>query len=221
MKEMNNSIVIFGSGGHAKSVISIIEAEAKWQIYGLLVDSQYSNEDNNILGYNIIGNRDNIAQLQQDTNITKGFVAIGNNSLRAKITDDMISKGISLIHIIHPTAIVMANVTIGSGTMVHSQAVIGADCQIGNNAIISAMTVVGHDSHIGEYAHLTPGVLIGGGATIGDFSFLGLGAAVLPNVKIGRNVQVGANAVVHKDLDDNVIVAGNPARVIKRNVPLI
>lgn len=211
---MNKSIVIFGSGGHTKSVISIIEAESKWQIYGLLVDSQYSNEDKYVLGYNIIGNRDNIVQLQQDTNITKGFVAIGNNNLRAKITDDM-------IRIIHPTAIVMANVTIGTGTMVHAQAVLGADCQIGNNAIISAMTVVGHDCHIGEYAHLTPGILIGGGATIGDFSFLGLGAAVLPNVKIGRNVQVGANTVVHKDLEDNVIVAGNAARVIKRNVPFI
>ena len=221
MKEMNNSIIIFGTGGHAKSVIRIIEVEAKWHIYGLLVDSKYANEDNSVLDYSIIGNRDDITQLQQDKNITKGFVAIGNNRLRATITDDLESKGINLIPIIHPTAIIMTDAAIGSGTMIHAQAILGADCQIGSNAIISAMVMVGHDSHIGEYVHLTPGVLVGGGATIGDFSFLGMGAAVLPNVKIGRNVQVGANAVVHKDLDDNVIVVGNPARVIKRNIPFI
>ncbi len=219
MKETKNQIIIFGTGGHAKSVISIIEAEAKWQIHGLLVDPEYRNEENNLLGYKIIGDRSNLIQLQQ-ANITRGFVAIGDNQLRAKITDDLISKDMSLIHIIHPASIVMTKSSIGDGAMIHAQAILGPDCQIGRSTIISSATLVGHDSCVGDYSHLAPGVIIGGRATIGDFSFLGLGAVVLPKVKIGRNVQVSANSVVHKYLGDNVVVVGNPAVVVKRNIPI-
>jgi len=214
MTKNNSHIIIFGAGGHAKSVISIIEAESKWQIHGLYVDCGSKRKNDSILGYEII---DNETQLQK-ANITRAFVAIGDNHVRAKITNKIMREGISLIHTVHPLAIVMTDFAIGSGTMIHAQAILGADCRVGSNVIISAMVCVAHDSYIGEYAHLAPGVLIGGGATIGDYSFLGMGATVLPNVTIGTNVQVGANSVVLKDLEDNVVVVGNPARVIKRNI---
>ena len=51
---------------------------------------------------------------------------------------------------------------------------------------------------------------------IGRYSFIGAGARVLPGVQIGRNVIVGANAVVTKDIPDYTIAVGIPARVIKR-----
>lgn len=218
MKKTNPKILVFGTGGHSKSVIRIIEAEAKWEIYGLLADFGCQEEAIDILGYKIVGYRNDLSHLQK-AKVMNGFVAVGDNHLRAKITDDLISKGIKITTIIHPAATVMNNSPIGDGTMIHAQSVIGPDSTIGKGAIISAFSAVGHDSIIGDYSHLTPGVLIGGGAIIGEFSFLGLGAVVLPGIKIGKNAQVAANSVVHKDLDDNIIVAGNPARVIKRTIP--
>ncbi|MGB5418596.1 acetyltransferase [Algibacter sp.] len=215
MKKTNPKILVFGTGGHAKSVIRIIEAEGKWDIFGLLADPGLQKEDIDILGYKIVGYRNDISHLQE-AKIMSCFVAIGDNQLRAKITEDLISKGFKIATIAHPAANVMNNSPIGHGTMIHAQAVIGADSKIGKGTIISALTCIGHDSNIGDYCHITPGVLLGGNVTIGDFSFLGLGSAVLPGVKIGKNVQVAANSVVNKDQEDNVIVAGNPARVIKR-----
>lgn len=217
MSNNKAQIVIFGAGGHAKSVISIIEAEAKWQILGLLVDPAYRTKNKRLQNYRILGDRHYLSELQQPSNV-RGFVALGNNHERAKIKADFVTYGIQLATILHPSANIMTDKEIGAGTMIHAQAVLGADCSIGCNAIISATVVVGHDSQIGNYAHLTPGVLIGGGAKIGDYSFLGLGAAVLPRVRVGKNVQIGANSVIHKDLPDNVIAVGNSARVIKRNV---
>jgi len=46
--------------------------------------------------------------------------------------------------------------------------------------------------------------------------WIGIGAVILPGVRVGRNAVVAANAVVTKDVPDYAVVAGIPARVIKR-----
>lgn len=51
--------------------------------------------------------------------------------------------------------------------------------------------------------------------TIGDNVWLGGGAIVLPGVSVGRNTVVGAGAVVVRDLPDNVVAVGNPARIVR------
>lgn len=53
--------------------------------------------------------------------------------------------------------------------------------------------------------------------TIGNNCYFGAGAIVLGPIKIGDNVTVGAGAVVTKDIPDNCVVAGNPARIISNN----
>ena len=51
--------------------------------------------------------------------------------------------------------------------------------------------------------------------TIGDNVWIGGSCCVLPGVKIGNNVVIGAGSVVTKDIPDNVCAAGNPCRVIR------
>lgn len=51
---------------------------------------------------------------------------------------------------------------------------------------------------------------------IGDCSFIGYGSVILPNVKIGKYVIVGANSVVSQDIPDYSVVAGAPAVLVKR-----
>lgn len=53
-----------------------------------------------------------------------------------------------------------------------------------------------------------------GNVSIGDYSFIGAGSIILPNVKIGNHVIIGAGSVVTKDIPDNSVAAGNPAKVI-------
>lgn len=82
---------------------------------------------------------------------------------------------------------------------------------------------------IGDNVHIAPGVHILahdgstkqdlgytkiGLITIGDNVGIGVGSIILPNVKIGNNVFIGAGSVVSKDIPDDSLVIGNPARII-------
>lgn len=72
---------------------------------------------------------------------------------------------------------------------------------------------------IGDNATLYPGIEIGekdgGCPMIGDNVFIGAGAKIFGPIKIGNNVTIAANAVVVKDIPDNAIVGGVPAKIIK------
>ena len=54
--------------------------------------------------------------------------------------------------------------------------------------------------------------------TIGKNVWIGGGAIVCPNISIGDNVTIGAGSVVTKDIPDNVVAAGNPCRIIRKNI---
>ena len=103
------------------------------------------------------------------------------------------------------------NVSIGQNLHLVS----GGKMLIGNNVTISGNVFISNlnhsfdeiDKHALNQKHEIKDVVIG------DFSFIGYGACILPGVILGKNVIVGANAVVTKSVPDYSIVAGNPARI--------
>lgn len=82
---------------------------------------------------------------------------------------------------------------------------------IGDNVTASAnVTILAHDAGLKNIM----GIVRIGHVIIGNNVFLGFGCIVLPNVKIGNNVIVGAGSIVSKDIPDNSVCAGIPARII-------
>ena len=82
--------------------------------------------------------------------------------------------------------------------------------EIGNNVTISDARLLTHDASTEKAV----GYSKCGKIIIGDNVFIGADAIILPNITIGSNVIIGAGAVVTKDIPDNSIAAGNPARVV-------
>lgn len=86
---------------------------------------------------------------------------------------------------------------------------------IGSNNIIMAHTHIGHDAEIGDNIELCTGTIIGGYAKVENGSKLKLGVIVRNRRVIGENCIVGMGAVVVKDVNNDEVVYGNPARVKK------
>ena len=98
--------------------------------------------------------------------------------------------------------------------------------QIGKGTVFphDALGCVFHpDVKIGKNCKILHGVTMGGRAghkglpIIGDNVVIGTHAQLIGNVKIGNNSIVGAGAIVTHDVPDNVVVVGNPARILKSN----
>ena len=90
----------------------------------------------------------------------------------------------------------------------------------GDNVVIAtSVRLVTHDMTawmISRYLYDIPDkIMINKGITFGSNIFVGAESIILPGVNIGSNVVIGAGSVVTKDVSDNSVVAGNPAKYIK------
>lgn len=114
-------------------------------------------------------------------------------------------------------------IIIGNNVSIQKDCHIGAinKITIGNNVLLASKVYISDHSHGDinkEALKLSPALrplFSKGEVVIEDNVWIGEGAVVLPNVRIGTNSIIGANAVVTKSVPCNVVVAGNPAQVIK------
>ena len=105
--------------------------------------------------------------------------------------------------------------TVGKNFNVQTNSIIDVShcflISIGDNVTLAPRAhILAHDASTKKFIGYTKI----GKVEIGNNVFIGAGAVILPNVKIGDNVIIGANSVVSKNIESNVVVVGNPAKVI-------
>lgn len=211
------SVLVFGAGGHARSVIAAIQHEGSFRIIGLLVEQDHARtqEDGCVMGHRVLGGFD-VLERGMLRDCMGVVLAIGDNGARARIAGRLGELAIPLRSVVHGLACVAPDAVLGDGCFIHGFTHVGPGCLVGAGVIISSHCTVGHGSVIGDWAHLTPGVRLGGNTRIGASAFLGMGCAILPGVSVGAAASIGANSVVHKDVADGAVVVGNPARTVQR-----
>src|SRR5690349_16684474 len=137
-------IIIIGGGGHAKSLINLIQKIKRFNIIGYV-----DNKDSGlILGINCLGGKKLLKSIKQKhANISAaigvGYVQISQK--RKKIFDELSLLGFKLPSIVSPDAVINQHVKFGQGTVVFDGSVIGVDTQIGDGAIINTCASIDHD----------------------------------------------------------------------------
>ena len=89
-----------------------------------------------------------------------------------------------------------------------------APITIGDNCLIGPKTCIYAISHPMDAEKRNTGLGLPESVVIGDNVWIGGGVTILPGVKIGDNTVIGAASVVTKSFPPNVVIAGNPARII-------
>ena len=212
-------MLIVGAKGFAKEVLEIFYQLNRLEDIAFYDDVDKDIEDD-LYGFPIFKSEELVKDFFLKT--AKNFtIGTGNPHLRYKLYCKFVKLGGDFCSSVSPFANIghFGNI-IGDGSNIMTGTVITNDIQIGKGVLINLCCTVGHDSIIGDFVELCPDVNISGNCTIGAYTFIGTNSTVLPGVKIGKNVIVGAGSVVTKDISDNCMALGIPAKVIKELEPL-
>lgn len=218
---MNKRIVLWGATGQAKVLWELFEHThdqviAIFENNNLIVQLSPQKRVPIYYGKNGFLEWKSIAHPEQ--NPIYGLAAIGGagGRDRVELQDFMETHGVLSIIAIHPTAFVARDAKLEEFCQVLAHATICSETVLGKSCIINSSAIIEHECILSTGVHIGPGAKLAGLVEVDEYSFIGTGAVILPRVKIGKNVVVGAGAVVTKNLPDNVTVAGNPARLLKR-----
>jgi sugar O-acyltransferase (sialic acid O-acetyltransferase NeuD family) len=139
---------------------------------------------------------------------------IADAGVRYQLRDRAFAAGILPLNVIHAKAFVAPSARLGFGNLVKAGAIVDAHVEIGDCCIIDNGVILPHHNRIGSGCHVAPGACFGGDCEVGENTVIGIGAIVSARTRIGSNVIVGVGAVVARDIPDNAIVEGTPARVV-------
>lgn len=117
--------------------------------------------------------------------------------------------------LIDRTAVLASTARTGHGAYVNVLVSVGSHAAIGCFCNINRSSSIGHDCVLGAFTATGPNATLCGEVSTGFGVFVGAGSVVLPGVSIGSRSVVGAGSVVTRDIPEGVVVAGNPARIIK------
>lgn len=205
---MKNSAII-GYSGHA---FVVLDACKKANITINAYCDRFSN-DKNIYELDYLGNETD--DKFNWNNVDAFVLGIGDNNIRNKIAELIKINNLSILSVVHPTAVINDFVKLGEGIFVASNAVVNPLATIEDFCIINTGAIIEHECIIGKASHIAPGAVLAGNVKIGEKTFIGANSVVKQGVIIGNNVTVGAGSVVLKNIPDGETWAGNPAKKIK------
>ena len=203
-------IAIIGQGGHSKVVRDVIKSMEDAEIVCCLDDKFNAEFFHEQIMYGPVNSAKTISE---DYPEVKFFVAIGNNKVRKKIVEQLGFPEELYATLIHPTAQVSTQSTIGHGSVVMPCAVVNSDAHVGVHAIINTCAVVEHDSKIENFVHISPNATLTGNVTVREGAQVGASATVIPSMEIGEWAMVGAGATVIHHIPANSTAVGVPAIV--------
>ncbi len=209
-----NELYIAGAGAYGEVICELAEI-CGYSVKGFFDDDQ-SLKGKTVFEKPVLGA---IADITPELARNKFFaVAIGNNKSRTQIAEKLLEHGALLPSLIHPHAVVSPSARIGQGVYIHGGAYIWTKASIDDFTYISPNTVIAHHTRVGKACLISTLCAVGASLEIGDYCMLGFGTVVITGVKkIGNNVLTGGGAVVIRDIEDNVVVVGNPARILRSN----
>ncbi|MEZ0296787.1 MAG: hypothetical protein ACAI35_10080 [Candidatus Methylacidiphilales bacterium] len=120
------------------------------------------------------------------------------------------------VTLIDPQATVARSATIGRGCLLLPGARVGASATLHDGVILLQNTFVGHDSVVGMHTCFAPGAMSAGFSNIGPCCYIGMQSAIRESITIGEGCVVGLGSTVIQDVEPNCVVAGNPARILRR-----
>jgi sugar O-acyltransferase (sialic acid O-acetyltransferase NeuD family) len=201
-----NALIIYGGGGHAKSLIDLIRAEGKYSIAGIVDDGLQPGSQ--VMGVAVLGNGSVLAELRSKgiARAVNAVGGIGSITPRLAVYEKLRAAGFTCPTVVHPRAYIEPGAKIGEGCQVFFNAYIGSEVTLGFGCIVNTGAIISHDCTLGDYVNISPGAILAGSVMVGERSLIGMGVTINLHVAVGAGARVGNSAVVKEDVPANGVV---------------
>ncbi len=200
------ALLIYGGGGHAKSLIDLIRLEGRYRIAGILDDGIPAGTL--ILNLPVLGGGE-MLPVQRRKGVYQAVNAVGGiGSIAPRLTvyKRLAEAGFQCVTVVHPRAFIEPNASVADGCQVFFNAYIGSEVKVGFGTILNTGAIISHDCVLDEYVNISPGAILAGAVRVGEKALIGMGATINLGVSIGAGARVGNSAVVKADVPENGIV---------------
>lgn len=206
------NLYIVGAGGFGREVYcwlqDMVGAEPDWNFCGFLDDDVAALRG---MDYE----KGVVSSIAEFSPKPSDLLVCGLGSVPAKkkLCQPLIERGARFLTVIHPTAVVGENVSLGHGVVLCPGVILTCDINVGDMVMVNCCSSAGHDVSIGDWSTVSAHCDLTGHTKLGRGVFLGSGARVIPGKSIGDFAYVGAGSVVIRSVAAGQKVFGNPARV--------
>ena len=210
---MAKQLIILGGGGHALSV-----ADAAIRLDCRLLGYVAPEPADGGFRLSWLGDDTALdAQHLRGIPLANGLGSAGLIGRRRSLYLGLRDRGHSFATVVHPDASVSRlDVRLGDGLQILACAAINAGADVGENVLINTGAVVEHGCTIGSHTHIASGATVCGDCVVGEAVHIGAGATVIQGLNIGFGAVIAAGAVVTRNVEPLTLVAGVPARKLRR-----
>lgn len=203
-------VYILGAGSTAREVLNIYKNLGKFEEVLGFIEENHMKKNLKIYCKKVMD-----AKVVDDLPQSSVFIGAIGSPLRKRWIEEIEHKGFKFDTVIHPSSIVNDSISIEEGCVVYPSVVFTCDTKVGKHSIINVASTISHDCEIGNFVTICPGVNIAGNVKINEKCWIGIGAKIINEVTIGNGSFIGAGSIVTKDIPDNVLAIGVPAKPIK------
>lgn len=201
---MDNRLIIFGCGGHAKAVLDVILFNKE---YGdIIFVDENARKNEKIIDYPVIKHYN----VQNE----KVFIAVGDNFKREHLCKKYYNN---LVSIISNRAYLGYGIKIGKGIFVAHNAYVGIFSSLNDFCVVNTNASIDHECKIGDAVFIGPNSTLCGKVSVGDRTFCGASTVVKNSVSICQNCMIGAGSVILKNITQEGTYVGVPAKKIRKD----
>ncbi len=206
---------IYGAGGLGREVLELAKiinsTKEIWEDFVFIVDVEAPPVVNDIAVYQYEEAKDRYGR-----NLSV-VVGIGEPAVRERIFSKLEQDEIILPSLVHPDVHIPESTSIGKGVVIQDGCFISCNAIIEDYVYVNAHAIIGHDDVLKRGCVISGFANLAGTVKVGSFSYVGMSACVIEKTAIGDYTIIGMASVVYKDIPDEAVAMGNPARPIKRN----
>lgn len=207
-------LLLIGTGGLARETAEAVRAinavAPTWRLRGFL-DDNAALHGTQVAGLDVIGPTEAVhdhpeAQVVLCTGRPTHYLSRPWIAERLALPDERYAT------VIHPTASLGSTCAIGAGTILLAHVALTADVVVGRHVAVMPQVVLTHDVRVDDFVTIGSGVRLGGTCHLAEGAYVGSGVCVREGLRIGARAMLGMSAVVTRDVPDERMWFGAPAR---------